>query len=140
MDGGGGQGETPPAAEYSVQYWPGPDHLVVLKADPEIDRCVRLHTIMPPEVRPGFDIKTPEGWSADYVKITDRAADCEGPVDSSLGRTVTATGATGTLSWEPGPIDYVLCNISMDITVTAPGEPEAYHLLATGLSIGGGCP
>src|SRR5688572_14843992 len=75
--GGDGQSETPPAPEYSVQYWPGPDHLVVLKADPEIDRCVQIHAIMPPEVRPGLDIKTPEGWSANYVKITDRAADCE---------------------------------------------------------------
>lgn len=143
MGGGDGQGETPLAAEYSVQYWPGPDHLVVLKADPEIDRCVRLHTIMtimPPEVRPGFDIKTPEGWRADFVKITDRAADCERPLHSSLGRTVTATGATGTLSWEPGPDTFVLCNISVDVTMTSSEAPEAYHLLATGLSIGGGCP
>ncbi|WP_437475894.1 hypothetical protein WME75_24865 [Sorangium sp. So ce1014] len=57
-----------------------------------------------------------------------------------MGSTVHATGATGILSWEAGPSTYVLCNISVDITVTSPEEPEAYHLLATGLSIGGDCP
>ncbi|WP_437963569.1 hypothetical protein WMF04_28020 [Sorangium sp. So ce260] len=139
MGGGDGQGETPPAAEYSVQYSPGPDHLVVLKADHELDRCVQLHAITPPEVRPGLDIETPEGWSANYVKITDRAADCEDAGGTSRGATLTA-GAAGTLSWEPGPSTWVLCNLSVDVMVMSSEEPEAHHLLATGLSIGGDCP
>ncbi|AGP38052.1 hypothetical protein SCE1572_28430 [Sorangium cellulosum So0157-2] len=138
--GGDGQGETPPAAEYSVQYYPGPDHLLVRKADRELDRCVQLNASTPPLVQTGLDIEAPEGWSAAYVLITDRAADCEGPAGTSKGRKVSVTGATGTLSWEAGPSDYVLCNISVDVTATARGEPEAHHLFATGLSIGGDCP
>ncbi|AUX33980.1 MULTISPECIES: hypothetical protein [Sorangium] len=138
--GGDGQGDTPPAAEYRVQYNPGPDHLLVLKADRELDRCVQLSAITPPLVQTGLDIEAPEGWSAAYVLITDRAADCEGPAGSSRGRKASVTSATGTLSWEAGPSDYVLCNIRVDVTATARGEPEAHHLFATGLSIGGDCP
>ncbi|WP_437312835.1 hypothetical protein [Sorangium sp. So ce385] len=138
--GGDGQGEAPPAAEYIVQYYPGPDNLLVRKADRERDVCVQLSAITPPLVETGLDIEAPEGWSAAYVLITDRAADCEGPAGRSRGRKVSVTGAAGTVSWEAGPSDYVLCNISVDVTATTRGEPEAHHLFATGLSIGGDCP
>jgi hypothetical protein len=129
---------------YAAHFWPGGlDHIIVLKAEPDTNRCVMLYADWPTENAPGFDVTAPPEWGVSHAVITNQAADCAVPPMAPTGEVVDATGASGTLSWVVQPGMYAPCTLDVDVVVAFDGAPAwvppADQLTATAVAVDGGC-
>ncbi|MBW2522953.1 MAG: hypothetical protein JRI23_02195 [Deltaproteobacteria bacterium] len=132
------------SAEYSAHLWLGGlDHLIIMKADPVRDICVRLYADWPMEHMPGFVFTMPDGWGVSRASVSNRASDCADWDTQPTGEVVEATGGSGSIAWSVPQGMYYPCELDIDadlaFATTSPWVPASEALLATFLPIDGGC-
>jgi hypothetical protein len=110
------------SGEYSAEaFFGGLDHVLVKKADKARDVCVSLHLARPAQNSPEFAFTMPMDWGVQNAEISNMAADCYAPPGQTMGKTVSATGGMGTISFTAQPGGFIPCNVSVKGSLAFPG-------------------
>jgi hypothetical protein len=144
--GGGAGGSGASDGTYTAEYWSGGlNHLIVLKADPVRNICVRLFAAWPTSNTPGFDFTMPQQWDQPWgvgsALVTNLATDCDTAMQQPVGETVQASGGSGAIDWVLGPSQYFPCELSIDAVLSFPAgpawAPTSEPLLAQSVPVSG---
>jgi hypothetical protein len=138
--------DTGPDAATNADYFAGfgpigaLDRMFVAKRDYDRDLCFRVGLASPSDFGP-FDIATPYPWTVESAVVVQGVANCEQPAWSEGA--VSATSATGLISFHEEPGEWMPCAVDIDATLIfeddLPWTPESEVVFAKDVPVQGAC-
>jgi hypothetical protein len=130
---GGTTGTVPPTTYLGCMWSGGLDHLTLQKRDLERDECIVLDLTAPQSSRAGYTVALPGRWGLTRASISP----CTG-----TGTAVTATSATGTISFGPEdvyPPETADVDVELGVTVVDGGSTFTYTFKAQNIDLTSDC-